>query len=176
MRDYAGAVVDRQSLGRLLADAEVWLRSPQTLALWLLPALLFLIPSLQAFLAAVVAFVAWHCLGPALVSRMLVPLFRLLDSVMLQAAYYVWTMSIFAIRSEFAALAIGLVSFVLLRWDLLRLGVQPVVRPIRASLYRMPVPDYVLRALIVRAALHFGVQLQGFAEIEDRIIQTLKRK
>ncbi len=176
MRDYAGAVVDRQSLGRLLADAEVWLRSPQTLALWLLPTLLFLIPSLKAFLAAVVVFVAWQCLGPALVSRLLVPLFRLLDSVMLQAAYYVWTMSIFAIRSEFVALAIGLVSFVLLRWDLLRLGVQPVVRPIRASLYSLPVPDYVLRALIVRAALHFGVTLQGFAEIEDRIAQTLKRK
>lgn len=176
MRDYAGGVLDRQSLGRLLADAEVWLRSPQSLALWVLPALLYLIPPLQAFLAAVVVFVAWQCLGPALVSRTLVAPFRVLDSVMLQAAYYVWTMSTFAIRSEFFALALGLASFVLLRWDLLRLAVQPVVRPIRASLYRMPVPDYVLRALIVRAALHFGVALQGFSEIEERIVQTLNRK
>ncbi len=176
VRDYAGRVVDHQPLGCLLADAEVWLRSSQTLALWLVPALLFLVPPFQAFLAAVVVFVAWQCLGPALVSRTVLPLFRVLDAVLLQAAYYVWTMSTAAVQSKYVAVAVGLASFIVLRWELMRLVMQPLVRRIRGSLYRMPVPDHVLRSLIVRAALHHGIALKEFSDIEERIVHTLRRK
>ena len=45
---YAGPVFDHEPLPRLLTQAEVWLRSPQTLALWLLPLLLFTMSPLQA--------------------------------------------------------------------------------------------------------------------------------
>ncbi len=66
---YAGPVFDREPLARLFTQAEVWLRSPMTLALWLLPLLLFMLSPLQAALAALVVYVGWESLGPSFVSR-----------------------------------------------------------------------------------------------------------
>ena len=54
---YAGLVFDREPLTRLLTQAELWLRSPLTLTLWLLPLLLFVITPLQAVLAALVVYI-----------------------------------------------------------------------------------------------------------------------
>ena len=174
--DYAGAVFEREPLVRLLTHAEVWLRSAQTLTLWLLPFFLMLIGPLQAALAALVVYVGWRSLGPSFVSRALLRAFRLLDVVLLQAFYYVLILSVMAAQEQFAALWVGLGGFILLRWGLVRLATRPVVGWIWSTLYRMPVPDHVLRALIVRAALKHRIALPEFDRIEQEIIKNLRRK
>jgi len=176
LRDYAGAVFERRSLSLLLGDAAVWVRSPQTLTVWLLPFLLFYLSLLQAILVSLLVFVAWHTMGPALVSRALVPTFRFLETIMLQALAYVGTLSVFAAADRYAAVMVGLVGFILLRWGLLHTILRPVLRILRVPLYRIPVPDYVLRALIVRTALHFRITLADFAPIERSILQHIKKK
>ena len=176
LHDYAGPVFDREPLARLLTHAEVWLRSAQTLALWLLPFFLLMISPLQAALATLVIYVGWESLGPSFVSRVLLRVFRLLDRVLLQAIYYVLILSAVAAAEAYVALGVGLGGFILLRWGLVRWATQPVVRWIWSTLYRMPVPDHVLRALIVRAALKHRVSVPEFDRIEQEIIDNLKRK
>ena len=176
LEDYAGAVFDREPLARLLAHAEVWLRSAQTLTLWLLPFFLMVISPLQAALAALVVYVGWRSLGPSFVSRALLHVFRLLDVVLLQAFYYVLILSALAAQEHFVALGVGLGGFILLRWGLVRLATRPIVEWIWGTLYRMPVPDHVLRALIVRAALKHRISIPEFDRIEQEIIKNLKRK
>ena len=176
LHDYAGAVFDREPLARLLTQAEVWLRSAQTLVLWLLPLFLFMISPLQAVLAALVIYVGWESLGPSFVSRALLGVVRLLDRVLLQAVYYVLILSVLASQQQFAALWVGLGGFILLRWGLVRWVTRPVIRWIWSTLYRMPVPDHVLRALIVRAALKHRVSLPELDRIEQEILDNLKRK
>ncbi len=176
LREYAGMVFDREPLERLLHYAEVWLRSPQTLALWVLPFFLLFLSPLQSALATLVIYVGWQSLGPSFVSRVLLPVFRLLDKVLLQAVYYVFILSIIAAQEQFVALAVGLGGFIVLRWGLVRLAVKPLVAWIWSTLYRMPVPDHVLRAMIVRMALKYRITLDEFDRIEREIIKNLKRK
>ena len=176
MHDYAGAVFDREPLARLLAQAEVWLRSAQTGALWLLPFFLLMMTPLQAALAALVIYVAWESLGPSFVSRVVLRVVRLLDLVLLQAVYYVLILSVLAALQQFVALWVGLGGFILLRWGLVRWATRPVVQWIWSTLYRMPVPDHILRALIVRAALKHRVSLPELDRIEQQIIDNLKRE
>ncbi len=173
---YAGPVFDREPLARLFTQAEVWLRSPMTLALWLLPLLLFMLSPLQAALAALVVYVGWESLGPSFVSRTVLGVFRVLDLVLLQAVYFVLTLSVLAAQEQFAALWVGLGGFILLRWSLVRMATQPVVKRIWATLYKMPVPDQVLRSFIIRAALKYRVSLPELDRIEQEIIENLKRK
>ncbi len=176
LRRYAGGVFEREPLLKVLTDAEVWLRSPQALTLWLLPLFLMLIPPLSAALAALVVYVAWASLGPSFVSRTLARLFRLLDVVLLQAFYYVFTLSALAAQRHYAAVWVGLGGFILLRWGLVRWATQPLVRLLWTSLYRLPVPDQVLRSLILRAALKYGVSLPEIDRIQKEIRETLRRK
>ena len=173
---YAGPVFDHEPLARLFTQAEVWLRSPMTLALWLLPLLLFMLSPLQAALAALVVYVGWESLGPSFVSRTVSGVFRVLDLVLLQAAYFVLTLSVLAAQEQFAALWVGLGGFILLRWSLVRMVTQPVVKRIWATLYKMPVPDQVLRSFIIRAALKYRVSLPELDRIEQEIVENLKRK
>ncbi len=175
LRQYAGGVFAREPLGKLLTDAEVWLRSPQALTLWLLPMFLFLIPPLPAAAAALVVYVAWKSLGPSFVGRTLTRLFRLLDLVLLQALFYVFMLSALAAQQQYMAVWVGLGGFILLRWGLVRWATLPLVRLLWTSLYRLPVPDQVLRALILRAAMKHGVALPELDRIERQILDTLRR-
>lgn len=173
LRRWAGDVLAREPLPALLAQAERWLRSPQTLALWVLPASLFVLMPLPAALAAFVVYVGWAVLGPAFVSRALGGLLRVLDLVLVQALYYVFMLSVLAAQERFAALAVGLAGFVLLRWGAVAWATRPLTAPLQRTLYRLPVPDRVLRALIVRAALAHRVTLPEFERIEKEILDNL---
>src|SRR5690606_26205907 len=68
LRAYAKSVLQRVPLPELLAQAQVWLRSAQTLALWVLPFVLLAVPPLPAALGALVLYVAWRALSPAFAS------------------------------------------------------------------------------------------------------------
>lgn len=176
LRQYAGAVFDHKPVEYFLMQAQIWLRSPQTLTLWLLPVLLFTISPLQASLAALVVYVGWRSLSPSFVSRMILPLVRMLDLVGLQAVYYIVAMTLAARNEQYVVLAVGLGGFILLRWGIIRVATEPVVRRIWSTLYRMPVPDHILRAFIVRAALAHRIKIPDFAPIEAAIVEHLKKK
>lgn len=176
LREYAGAVFDREPVEYFLLQAQIWLRSSQTMTLWLFPAFLFVIPPAQASFAALVVYVGWRSLCPSFVSRTLLPVFRMLDLVALQAIYYIVVMSLAARNEQYVVLAVGLGGFVLLRWGIIRVVTGPVVRRVWSTLYRMPVPDHVLRAFIVRAALAHRIKIPDFAPIEAEIVKHLKKK
>lgn len=176
LEDYAGAVFTHEPLPMVLTHAEVWLRSAQTLALWVLPAFLFIASPVQAGLGTLVVYVAWRGLGPSFVNRPMMRLFGVMDLVLVQALYYVFVLSTLAAQAQYSAVWAGLAGFVLLRWGLIRWSTAPLLRPIWRSLYTLPVPDQVLRATLVRAAMKFGVSLPEIDRMERQILDNLHRK
>ena len=173
---YAGPVLERESLPRLLGHAEVWLRSAQVLTLWLLPALLLLVPPAAAGLSALIFYVGWRSLGPSFVSEAVVKLLRLLDIVFAQGLYYVFVLSLLAARGQMTAMWIGLAGFMLLRWGVLATLSAPIVGIIWKSLYALPVPDQVLRAFIIRAALKHRISLPQLDRLEEQMRQGFQRR
>ncbi|MDE2732077.1 MAG: hypothetical protein OXM02_01095 [Bacteroidota bacterium] len=174
--NYAEEVFERETLGCLLAKSDSWLRSPETLALWLLPALLIAAGPIQAVLTTLGFYLVWKIVSPAVVSRRLLPLVRLLETVLLQALWYVWVMVEAARAGQYVVLAIGLSGFIVIRWGILSYLMRPVIKWLWQSMYRMPVADHVLRAFIIRSALRHGITLRDFADTERQIAEYLSRK
>ena len=173
---YAGDVLRHEPVPRLLALAVRWLRTPQVLTLWLLPLFLWRFPPLAAALGGLVVYVGWRVVGPGFVSWHAARLLRFFDLVLAQALYYVFMLSMLSAQGRLTAVWVGLGGFVLLRWGLVARLTAPLVRRLCASLYALPVPDQVLRALIVRAALRHRVALPEVDAIERQILDNWTKK
>lgn len=175
LKTYAAPVLERIGLARLLREASVWLRSPEVACLWAVPLFLWRLPPGAAALAALTLYVGWKALAPVLVFPRVVAVFAWLDRVGLQAAYYVLLLSYLALQGQLAAMTLGLVAFILLRWGVLDRLTRPLVRPLWRSLFRLPVSDQVLRALIVRYALRYGLVLSELDRMERALLDRLGR-
>jgi len=176
VQDYAGGVLDHVSLTQLLRWADTWVDSARTAVLWGLPLLLWRLPTGWAIGGALVLFLGWALLSPALPSLLAVRAVTLLDHVLAQSLYYVLTMSIFAAAEMYAAVGAGLAGFILLRWGLLEWAAGYVVRPLRQHLYPLPVADQVLRGLIVRVALKHRLSLPQVDDITEDILDNLRSR
>lgn len=172
---YAGPVFEHESIERLIERSEVWLRSPQTIAVWGLPLFLLAIEPLPAVLAALTVYVGWKSLSPSLVNRPLERFLELLDPVWLQGAYYVGILSFFAAIQAFTAVWVGLAGFILLRWGIVERVTDIIVRLIWSTLYAMPVNDQILRGFIIRAAMKYRVSLPQLDVLERRVIEKFSK-
>ncbi|MFW5973520.1 MAG: hypothetical protein ACOCTG_05960, partial [Bacteroidota bacterium] len=161
-------------LPRLLADADLWLRSPQTLAVWSFAAFLFVLPPVAALLASLTVFLGWQVVGPLFVHLSLLPIFRVMDAVLLQGLVYVIVLSIFASNGVFSVVWIGVAGFILYRWGIAGRLLASLLRRLQASLYDLPLPDQVLRGMILRTALRNDISLPQIQIIERRIRQKWK--
>ncbi len=169
LEEYAGPVLEVVPLATLVARTEVWLRSGQTLALWTLAGLLLVVPPVGAVLAALTVYLGWETVGPSFVSRRLVAVFRVLDGPLVQAALYVAVLSWLGVEGRLSAVGAGLAGFVLVRWRLLPLALRSALRILRRPLYTLPVPDQVLRAFVLRAALRHGITLPQLERLKQEL-------
>lgn len=172
LSEYAAPILDDVSVGQLLLWAALWMRSPQIIVLWVLPVTLWLFPPLPAALFAFGLFVGWTVLGPSMVSEIAVRVVDKLDTVVVQGLYYVFVLSVLAAQEQYAALVIGLVGFMLLRWGLIERAVMPLLRPLLRTLYPLPLSDQVLRAFIVRIAMNRRRSLPVLDAMQQEMLDT----
>ncbi|MFB6098632.1 MAG: hypothetical protein ABEK84_05890 [Salinibacter sp.] len=176
VEDYAGAVLDHVSLEQLLRWADTWVDSAKAITLWALPVLLWGVPVGWAAAGALLLFVGWALVSPALPSLLAVRVVSVLDHVLAQSLYYVFAMSAFAAAERVGAVAVGLCGFILLRWGVLEWAAGYVVRPLQRALYPLPVADQVLRGLIVRVALKHRLSLPQVDDITEDILENLRSR
>jgi hypothetical protein len=169
LKQYARGVIDRRSVGQLLADADIWIRSPQTLALVVLPMLLLLAPPWIAALVTLVVYGAWYVYGPALITLPGIAVLRILNSVIVQAMLYIIVLSVLATQGYLGAMWTGLGAFVLLRWGIVDRIASRVLRPVVRTVYSLPLPDQVLRGVVLRHAIRMKVTMPEFVDIERSI-------
>jgi hypothetical protein len=169
LRQYARGVLNVYPLERLLADADVWLRSPRTLGLMSLPLLLLVLPTWLSVIITLCLFSIWYVYGPSLVNHVMLAILRVLDSVVVQGLTYIVLLSLLAMQGDMIAMWTGLVLFVLFRWGVLDRIATKVLAPGARAIYSLPLPDQVLRGIIFRRAIASGVAMPEFAGIEKSI-------
>lgn len=172
LREYAADLLDEISLEQLLQWAALWMRSPQIITLWALPVGLWLLPPLGAALLGVGLFVAWKVASPSIVSETMARIADRLDIAVVQGLYYVFVLSLLAAQGRYAALVIGLVGFVLLRWGLVERALNPLIQPALRAMYTLPLSDQVLRAFIIRLALNRRLPLPQLDAMQKDILDT----
>ncbi|MDX1529987.1 MAG: hypothetical protein R3362_00540 [Rhodothermales bacterium] len=166
---FAGPVLRAVPLRVLVRRAEVWRQSGEAAALWALAGFLLVLPPLGAAACALTVYVGWQTLAPALVSRRLVTLFRALEHPLVQGILFVAVLSALGARGELVAVAVGLAGFVLVRWRLLGFALRPLLALLRRPLYTLPVPDQVLRAFVLRAALEHDIRLPELERLKNEL-------
>ena len=173
LNEYAGELFEREPLEFHLARSDMWIRSPHTLSLWLLALGVMYYHPWKLAVTVPLFFLVWQIVAPALVNRTMASLLRVLDAAILQAVLYAGTMSMLALDGQYGSLAVGLVGFICFRWGILTYLTRPVVVRCWKIMYKLPVPDHILRAFLIRSALKHGINLAGFGEIEQGIIENM---
>ena len=84
LREFAAPVVDAVGVGPLLERAGVWLRSPLTLAVWVLLVLLAALPWWAAAGVTLVLYALWAAAAPGVVIPALIPTARALENPVVQ--------------------------------------------------------------------------------------------
>jgi hypothetical protein len=171
-RAYAGEVLEHVSLEDLVARADVWIDSPRTVTLWLLPLLLWGLSPLWAAVTAFLGYVGWALASPAFPSLWGTWLVAGLENVLAQGGYYAVVLSLFAEAGRFAAVGVGLAAFVLFRWGVVDWAARGGLRTLRRRLYPLPTTDQILRGLMVRAALRHRVSLPQVDAITKDILEN----
>jgi hypothetical protein len=169
---YAREVFAYRSLETLLRRSDQWLDAPRTVALWLLPVLLLTLPPAGAAGATLAAYSAVRLLSPAFPHPAVARGLGWMQKVALQGGYYVFTLSILAAGDAFVALGIGLAAFVLFRWGAVDAALTPALQPVLRRLYPLPLPDQVLRGMIVRTALQHRLELPHLDEMTRDILDA----
>ena len=169
LREYAGDVVDAVGLDVLVRRTGVWLRSPQTLAVWFVPALLAVVPWWFALALSLALYASWTVAAPGLALPGPARAAAVLEHPVLQGLVYVGALSAFAAAGDLAAVWTGVAAFVALRLGLVALAVRPALAGVLDALYPLPPADQTLRAFIIREGLRRGVTLPGVGEVERRV-------
>lgn len=167
LREFAGPVFERESLEALIQRAEAWAQSPVTIALWALPALLMVVPVWIAAIATLILFALWRLFSPSAPAQSGIVLSHVLQKPVLQGLYYVIVLTLLGWDGQTPAVICGLAGFISLRFGLIDLLFKPILAPALTKLYQLPIPDQVLRALIVRAALRHNVDLPEISQLEQ---------
>lgn len=176
LEEFAPGVLDRRPLRQLLADATTWLNVPVTATAWLLPIYLLMTEPLVAGLAGLLTWMFVSVLAPFVVFPSIIRPVRLLSHPIGQGLFYVATLSYFATAGDFAAAGVGIAGFILLRWGLMDRILMPVVRLLPTPGPQMPRSDQVLRNLVVRNAMRFGVPMPEIDRMERRILEIWNRR
>ena len=172
---FAAPVLEKVSLEQLFREAAAWLRSPATLALWVVLAALVTRSPGVASVLGLVAFAGWSVLAPGLIGRPLIRIFQALHHPFVSGMAYVGVLSWLAAGGETWSVAVGLAWFIALRWRVLERVLDPVLRPIRRKLYGLPPADQILRGVIIRHALALRVSVGDLADMERRMMKIANR-
>jgi hypothetical protein len=172
---YAGPLLRRVPIVRVLEGAESVLRAPQTLAIWMLLVVLLMATPTEAAIATFVVLLGWSVVGPGIVLPGMLPVLRVLETVWLQGGAFVAGLSLLGTSGATSAVWVGLAGFILLRWGLLARLTEPVARRLRAWLYALPLEDQALRAVIIRYALRERVSLPQIDDMEARMLEMGRR-
>nr|BCX00677.1 MAG: hypothetical protein KatS3mg041_0723 [Bacteroidota bacterium] len=176
LRAYAGSILERIPLERVLAEAAVWYRSGWALGLVLLPLLLLALPWWVAALTTLGLYVLWELIKPAWYAHTLAGLFYHLEQLWLQFLLYLVVLSVLLMTDQWASALTGLGGFVLFRYGIIDWIARQTLGTLKLSWYHLPEADAILRGCLIRYAIRFGLPLPGLEEMRQRILEFLQRR
>ncbi len=176
IRAFAPEVLDRYGLEFLLQSAAEWYRLPVTLSLLILATMLPTLGGLMAGLSSFVLYLGLSVIAPSAVFPSLVSLVRKLNHPVFQGLVFVLVLSFLASSGDMIGLSVGLVGFILLRWQLVSRLLDPIADRLRRPLGSLSPTDMILRNIIVRSALKHGYDVGGIATMQRRMIEIMNYK
>lgn len=165
LQSRVGALLEKTSLGELIGMTEIWMRSAHSLALWVLPLMLLLLPGVlglypAALIVALLVWYFWELSGAKFASLGLTKLFKILDHALLQFAInaFAWGALLNWYRmtkqiGTWEGVIIGVIGFVILKFQVLAKLFPTWIDKGRGERYPQPYPDQILTRLLHQKAI-----------------------
>ena len=171
LRNYAGKVLQFESISKLLSRSDTWLKLPETISIWIAPLLIWQFGIGIAPLVAIVLYCLIRLCVPILVGHYAYEVVKLISNVFIQALLYVVILSYWGQTGAYSHLGMGIFIFALVRWGALHAMLNPLLKKIQKRIYSISLEDKVLKAVIVRAGLKHRVALPEIERIESSVLR-----
>lgn len=174
IEEYAPGLMESFSLGELLKDAEEWVTSSDSVSLVIFLVLSLFMNCVIAGIVALVFFPLWHYNKSAFVSFASTKVIKLLNIEMLLVLLAVLVISLKGMDGEYLQVVLGFLFFFLFKFGWLRSLVDKWKGD---QLKGIPLNDRIMRMLIIKYALHEGIDLnEKNVNQWEKDIQNLLRK
>ncbi len=170
LKEFAGEVLEKESINSLIEKSLVIYQSPKSVGLWSLLAGLLISPPWIAVAISLLAFLGWSIVRRSIGGDLACKFLRLLDNVGFQALGFTAGLSWLAFWPDMAKVAVGLIGFICYRWNVIDSIMKPLLKKSSAGL---GVADQILRSVIVRSAIKHQVSLDFISSMESRLAKSM---
>lgn len=173
LRSFAPEVIERYGLGTLLQNAASWLALPISLSVLSLGLLLLTASPLVAAISSIVIYFLLSVVSPSTVLIGVFPVLRLLNHAIFQGLFYVLILSFLAAQGQMIALAVGLMGFILFRWQVVSRLLSSLLQTISSRMSPLEAPDLILRNIMLRSALKHGNNVGELDAMQQRMLEIM---
>ena len=174
LESYAPGLLEKRPLGWLVARAEVWIRSTDSLGIVLFMVLLYIYGWLLASLFTMLFASMWHINKSSFVTVSLTSVLRFIDREFVLVAISVAALSWMGITERYGDVFMGIVVFCVLKFGWFRWLVEWLYTKLERG--QLLLNDRVLKMLIVQYALRDDIHIREVNDMEREILKLVNQQ
>ncbi|MEX0685397.1 MAG: hypothetical protein WD267_01480 [Balneolales bacterium] len=175
LKGYAPGLFKKHNLGEIIADAEVWIRSADSLSIMIFMLLLAADNLYLAVFGVLVFLPVWHLNKSAFITYGSTGLLRLIDNEFFLVLLSIIVLSWMGMTEQYVSLAVGFLFFIFLKFGLYRKLIEYAFN----NPNKLPLNDRALKMVVVKYAMYEGESTNDVQAMESqihRLISDNKKK
>lgn len=172
LRNYAPGLLKKHNLEKIIQDAEIWVRSADSLSIILFMGLLYFVNIQVAFIFTLFFLPFWHLNKSAFVNIASTRLMKLIDYEIFQVALSIAVLSYMGMNELYYSLITGLLFFFFLKFGWYRNLTDYVFR---RQPNQLTLNDRVLKMVILRYAMYENINIAEVRQMESDFLDMISK-
>lgn len=168
----APGLLKKVSFEELVSDAEVWVKSTDTITLLVFVALIQFIPSYIAALICTVFLYLWHQGKSAMITEVSTTLVKIISFDGLILLISVLSISYLGIMGQYTDVFYALLFFIIYRFGWMRKGFDSFFKKYHKGI---GLNDRIIKMLIIRKALRNEIEIPQVRHMEQNILNLMQK-
>lgn len=172
LKSYAPGLFKKHSVEEIINDAEIWIRSSDSISITLFMLILFLGNLYLAVFSILLFLPFWHLNKSAFINFTSTKLIKIVDNELFLIFISVLVLSWLGLNEQYHSLIAGLFFFFFLKFGLYRKLVNYFYR---RQPQNIPLNDRVLKMVVLRYAMHEDANVEEVRKMESDILEMISK-
>ncbi|MEX0772454.1 MAG: hypothetical protein WEB89_05960 [Balneolales bacterium] len=172
LRSYAPGLFRKHSVEEIITDAEVWIRSADSLSITLFMFTLFVVGIEAAVIVTLLFLPFWHLNKSAFINYSATKLMKLIDKEAFLILLSVMVLSWMGMTGQYVSLVVGLFFFLVLKFGGYRKLVESYYR---RKVNKIPLNDRILKMVVLRYAMYEDVNVEEVRKMEADVLNMISK-
>ncbi|MEX0680275.1 MAG: hypothetical protein WD097_02765 [Balneolales bacterium] len=174
LEKYAPGLLKKHTLARLIKKSEIWIRSADSLGIFLFMILLYGQGLMFAALAVLIFVPLWHINKSNFLSLPLTSILAIIDNEIVLLLISVFVLSWMGITEQYESVIVGILIFCLLKFGWLRNSVEWLYSKMLKQ--TLLLNDRVLKMFILKYAVREDIPVYEVDDMEKEILSLVNRQ